>query len=257
MELGGLAKHAQKLISNNSSLILTTIGVTGALTTAILSGLASFKAAEDLSAEQVARDLEGNETPIEFKEKVGIVWRHYMPAAASAALTVAAIIGTHRVGTRTAAAFASAYTISEKAFTEYRKKVTEKIGATKEEAIRAEIAQERADQNLHAGRDIIYASAKSDVLLYDMWTDRRFMGTVTDVHKAVNTINHKLLHDFSATLSDFYQELNLPTTSESDYIGWNSDNLLEVSILGIRVDDEPALAIDFRTRPHGTHDRTF
>lgn len=255
MDLGGLAKHAQKLISNNSSLILTTIGVTGALTTAVLSGMGSFKAVEELNAEQVARDLEGNDRPIEFKEKAGIVWRHYIPAAASAALTVAAIIGTHRVGTRTAAAFASAYTISEKAFTEYRKKVTERMGATKEEAVRAEIAQERLDQNAY--REIIHVSPKSDVLLYDMWTDRKFMGTVTDVHKAVNAINHKILHDFSATLTDFYQELGIPGTAESDYIGWNSDKLLDITIVGCRLNDEPALAIDFRTRPESRHDRTY
>jgi hypothetical protein len=54
----------------------------------------------------------------------------------------------------------------------------------------------------------------------------------------------------SASLNDFYDELNIPRTEVGDILGWNVDNLLEINIGScIAEDGRPAVVIDYLTRP--------
>ena len=139
LDLPTFLRRAEKVVADNSPLIMTVIGVTGTMAAAYLAGKASFKAAQLLAEE---------DPHMETKEKALLVWKLYVPAAGTVAITVAAIIFSHHVSARRAAALASAYALSEKAFEEYREKVVTKIGEKKELAVRDEIAQ---DRNVGAG----------------------------------------------------------------------------------------------------------
>ena len=58
-----------------------------------------------------------------------------------------------------------------------------------------------------------------------------------------------------ASLTDFYDEIGLPETAVSGYVGWNTDELLEVTYSSILSDDgKPVLAIDFRADPLNGYD---
>ena len=117
MGILGLAKRAQRLMVDNSPVILTAIGVTGVITTAYLTGKASIKAYRILEENESIHD------PLLPKEKLALVWTCYIPPAMSAVATIAAIITANRVESRRAAALAVVYSLSEKAFEEYRSKV--------------------------------------------------------------------------------------------------------------------------------------
>lgn len=258
MDFGILFKRAGKVAADNSPAILTAIGVTGTLATAYLAAKGAFKAAEVLgeAAEAKKSNLgEGFDAeidgPLTTQDMFELTWKLYVPAAASAALTVAAIIGAAQINDRRTAAMASAYSVVEKSYAEYRAKAVEKAGKKKEQEIRDEIAQEQV--NAHpVSKTTLIVTKRGDTLCYDRWTDRWFTSDMESLRKAVNDFNAQLISSTYASLSDFYHLIGLPSTRESDYIGWNTDKLLEVDFSGV-IDEhgEPAIAFDFRTKPLG------
>lgn len=248
MKFADLVKRTQKLAIDNSPAILTAIGVTGALTTAYLTGKASFKAAEMIreEADRTDKFTGYNGT---LKQDVKLVWKLYIPAAGTAVLTVTAIVAANHIGSRRAAAIAAAYTISEKAFEEYKEKVVEKMGATKEQAVRDEVAQDRVDRNPVSSHEVIIAGS-GQVLCFDEWSGRYFQSDMETIRKAQNDTNYQVLNESYASLSDFYERIGLPSTSQSDEIGWNTDRMIDLKFSTTLAEDgRPCLAIDFGLTP--------
>jgi hypothetical protein len=238
------------LVTNNSPVILTAIGVTGVVTTAILTGKATIKAVYLLEEEAMHR-----EQPISDKETFELVWKLYIPAAGTGLLTIVAIIFADRIGSRRAAAVAAAYTITEKAFAEYRGKIVEKLGNTKEQSFRDEIAQDRVDRNPPDSAQVIIAGGGS-VLCFDSYTGRYFLSDLETIKQAQNTINYRILHDSYASLSDFYERVGLPSTAISDNVGWNSDKQVELNFSAtITESGKPCIVIDFHVMPIHNFDR--
>src|SRR6188472_3891030 len=172
MSLQDIVKQAQKMAVDNAPAILTAIGVTGTLTTAYLTGKASFKAARILDAEERRISLdrtgeEGNTFDIPIRDAAKLVWKQYIPAASTAVLTVSCIVYATRIGNRRAAAVAAAYTITEKAFSEYKEKVAETIGKNKAQKVHDDIAQDRVNAHpTNKGGQVIVVGG-GDVLCYD------------------------------------------------------------------------------------------
>lgn len=263
-DIGILLKRAGKVAADNSPAILTAIGVTGTLSTAYLAAKAGFNSRDklreaeeakreehftDISSEETGEPTEQEFTGLTFQEKVEVVWKDYIPAVASAAVTVAAIIYAARINDRRTAAIASAYSTLEKGYSEYRAKATEKLGKKKEQEVRDEIAQDRLNAN-PVNRATLIVTGKGDTWCYDMWMDRYFMSDMESIRKAVNDFNQKVIAETYQSLSDFYELIRLPTTRASDVVGWNTDQLLEVDFSGtLREDGTPCIAISFKTEP--------
>lgn len=245
-----MAKQAERLVTNNSPLILTVIGVTGTLTTAYLTGKATFKAAEIIREQ--AHWAELHDLEYEVKDKAAAVWKLYIPAATAGLFTVSAIILANRISTRRAAVLASAYALSERAMDEYKKKVIEKLGAKKEQAVRDDIAQDRINRNPVDDSKVIVVGGK-DVLFYEAYTDRYFTSDMETVRKAQNDINEQIINDHYASLDDFYERLKLPSTSASSDLGWNLDRMLAITFSAILTPDgRPCISVqyDYTPVPH-------
>jgi len=270
MNFGAIAKRAEKFVARNSAVILTTIGVTGTLTTAYLTGKATFKAAEVLRQESASKYVEAHVTPdgdilpetkqseeLSFKEKFELTWKLYIPAAVCAGLTVTCIIAANRVDTRRAAALASAYSISERALDEYKAKVLEKLGEEKEKEIREDIARDRVKKNPPSKSNVIVVSGKQSLFL-DQWSGRYFFSDMQTVRSALNDFNAKVINETYASLSEFWYLLGLPSTAESDEIGWSTDKLLDLDFSGdITEEGQPCVAMDFRVRPKSKYDSLY
>ena len=243
--LTDFGKRLPKLVVDNSPVILTAIGATGALTTAYLTGRATFKAAEILQAE-----YPNYYNHVQIRERARCVWRCYIPPAISATLTVAAIITANRIGTRRAAALATAFATAERAFEEYRAKVVEKLGDKKEELVRAEVAQARVDKHPPGDREII-VTGNGSVLCMDAFSGRYFLCDMETLKKAENEINYRVLHDMYASLTDFYELVGLSRTSVSDEVGWNADKMLELKFSGTITEagGKPCIYVEFTVNP--------
>jgi len=246
MDLGAIIDRARKAAAENAPTILTALGVTGTITTVVLASRASFKAQEILTREHHhLLDPDMSKTEIRKKE-FGFVWKEYIPAATTGVVTVACIVMANRVTTRRAAALASAYTVSQEAFREYKEKVVQKMGETKEQKLRDEIAQDRVKANPPGPWLIL----DDDVLCLDTHSGRYFESTREEIRTAVNDINYKLLNEDHASLSDFWELIGLAKTADSDEIGWNVDSKFEVQYgSALTEDGKPVLTIEFRTTP--------
>lgn len=247
MNWSGLVKSAQRTIISNSPAILTAIGAVGTITTALLATRATTKYMGQLAEEGYwDRDYKFERTP---KEHFQEAWKLYIPAASSAIFTVAAIICANRISSRRAAALAIAYSLSEQAFEEYRTKIAEKLGEKKERAVRDEIAQEHVQQRLADRGNLIYVGT-GDVLCYDDYTGRPFSSSMEKLRRAENEINHQIIHDHYASLSDLYDKIGIPQTGISDQLGWNLDHMLELDISGtITEDGKPCLSVSYKVCP--------
>lgn len=247
MDIGAIVSRARKTAADNTPTILTTIGVTGTIATAILASKASFKAAEILKEAAGKRAFsEGEINPLQPKEKAELTWKFFVPTVTTGVVTIVCIVTANQVSNRRAAALATAYSISQETFREYKGKVFEKIGEKKEQNVRDAIAKDRVDAVPEATFVLL---GDDGVPFLDMHSGRTFISDVETIRAAVNKINYKLLSEDYATLSDFWELVGLESTSESGEIGWNVDRQLEVDFGSTVKGNKPVMTIEFRTIP--------
>ena len=239
-------KTTEKFVIDNSPTIMTTVGVAGTVTTAVLASRASVKAYKILEVndlEVTTMDLRTNKT--KAKEALNLTWKCYIPPVVVGGITVASIIMANRVGTKRAAAVAAAYTISEKAFEDYREKVVETLGEHKEQVIRDQVAEAQVRKDAPS---LVISSGK--VLCRDAYSGRYFESTMEDLKKAQNDLNYKVLNYGYASLNDYYDLLGLAATDVGEEMGWKADEILDCDYSTVLSEDQrPCISISFRVQP--------
>jgi low affinity Fe/Cu permease len=246
MTIKTILKATEKFVTDNSPGILTGLAVAGAVTTAVLTGKASFQAAKIIQDEWDAENM-GNE------EKFHLTWKLYIPAAVTGAATITCIVAANRIGTRRTAAIAAAFKLSEQLTDEYKNKVVKTLGAQKEEKMRSELAAERMERAGGADQIIIIGS---EVVFLDELSGRFFKHEMEKIKAAVNEINYQVNNNYFASLSDFYDKIGLDHTEFSDEFGWNTDELLDpVYSATLLKDGRPAIAISYNKTPIRDYDR--
>jgi hypothetical protein len=258
--INDVLKDARFFAHENKSVLLTAIGVVGTVSTAVLTGRSSFKAAEIIRVEQeevnIAIAIDVNKSVVidehwelTTQDKIRLVWALYIPPIGVGALTILAIITANRVDAQKAAALAAAYGVSERTLQEYKEKVVERLGEKKEQAIRDEIDQDRLAKNPVEDRQVIIAGS-GEVLCYDNISGRYFQSSMEELRQAENKVNYELIHHNQASLSFFYDQIGLPPTRHSNEVGWNSNNLLEINYsTQMSTDNRPCIVVDFTVGP--------
>lgn len=245
------AKVVEKFVTDNSPTILTGLGVAGVFVTAFLAGQAGYKAGEHIAyLEQDDTDRRPDQIEyLSVQEKFRMTWRYYIPVVLSCGVSVAAIVAANQVGSRRAAAMAAAYSLSEKAFTEYKDKVAEKLGPKTDSQIRDEIAQDRINAAPVSKYEVLVTGA-GRVLCFESYTGRYFRSSMETLRKAQNDVNYIVMNDNYASLADLYDRLGLPRTAVSDDLGWNVDRLLEMTFsTTMGENDEPCIVVNFTPDP--------
>ncbi len=232
-------------LSEHSPEILTGIGITGLLSTTVLAVKATPKALQLIDEKKE----EMNTDELTNTEVVKTCWKCYIPAAVTASVSVACLIGANSVNSKRNAVLATAYKLSESAFSEYKEKVIETIGEKKEE-VRDKIAKGRIEQNPVKNNEVII-TGKGDVLCYDIVSGRYFKSDVDKIRKAENTLNKKLMNDMYCSLNEFYDLIGLPFTQMGFELGWNvNDSLVEIEFsTQLSEDDTPCVVIQYSVLP--------
>jgi hypothetical protein len=239
MNFSVIFENARKTIKTNSPEILTALGVSGVITTAYLTGKAAFEAAEVLRGSDIPTDRKER-----IKEEIKQTWILYIPAGISGVITIGCIVGASKTNSRRTAAAVTAYSLTERAFSEYKEKVVEEFGKGKEQKIRDQIAQDRVT-NDGSKKDIVVVGA-GDVLCCELYTRRYFKSDMEALRKAQNDINSKIIHELYVTLDELYNLLGLTSTSVSGNLGWDSDKMLELQFSTVLTENgEPCLAFEY------------
>jgi hypothetical protein len=260
MNISRIVSKTKKVVSDNSPLILTAVGVAGTITTAYLAAKASFRASEVLRDEALTREnklvLEADPNDpapvivrnLTKKEKFDLLWKLYIPAVTTGVVTCTSIVFANRITTKRAAALATAYSLSERAYAEYRDKVVEKLGKEEEAEVRKEVAQARVNAAPPSGE--IFINEVDGVLCHDAYSGRYFKSSKNAIEAARNAINYDILKSDYATLTSFWDKIGLPQTSGSDEMGWNSERPLELGWSTVESPDgKPCLSYDFVVVP--------
>ena len=242
-----LFESARYTLSKHSPEILTGVGIAGIFTTAVLAVKYTPKALqlieekkEELGVEKLA--------PI---DTVKATWKCYIPAAVSATVSTVCLVGSTQVSLRRNAALATALKLSETALVDYREKVVETIGETKEQTVREKVAQKQIDKTPITKNEIIIAG-DGDTIFLDPLSKRYFKSDIDSVHKVENKLNKQMLHDICGEVSvnEFYDELGIDRTDIGDYLGWTTEHLIDLDISpGITENGKPCLVIGHYNPP--------
>jgi hypothetical protein len=259
--LQGFQMSAKKFVADNATTILTAGGVVGTVTTGVLAWRSGYTAYERLLMAEFERahDASGKPIPLDDDippmskiEKVVVVGPQIIPPVVIGGLTITAIIFSHRMSAQKAAAMAALYGVSERQLREYKDKVSEKLTGPKEQQVKDELAQQRADQTPGSQQIVI---VEGDVLCFDELTGRYFRSTMEEIRKAVNDTNERILHNDSVSAGFFYDLLGLPPTTWTNDVGWNTDNLLDLEYSTIKsYDNKPCISINPRYLPVTDYD---
>lgn len=244
--ISNFIKTVGNKLSEHSPEILTGIGITGLLSTTVLAVKATPKALRLIDEKKE----ENNTDELTNMEVVKTCWKCYIPAAVTATISVACIIGANTVNNKRNAVLATAYKLSESAFSEYKEKVIETIGEKQEKEVRDKIAKDRIERNPVNNNEVII-TGKGDVLCYDVVSGRYFKSDVDRIRKAENTLNKKLMNDMYCSLNEFYDLIGLPFTQMGFDLGWNvNDSLVEIEFsTQLSEDDTPCVVIQYSVLP--------
>lgn len=225
------------------------IGAGGVVATSYLTAKASYRASEVIHEKE---DKDG--TPFDakerFKERTKLVWKLYVPPVASGAITIVCIVASQKTAGRRTSAAIAAYSITEKAFSEYKEKVIEEIGSGKEQKLRDKIAQDKVDANPPKSKEVVIV-AGGHVLFQESLTGRYLRTDMESMNRAVNEFNHLVNNHILVALSEFYDLIGLEPTSQCAEIGWSSDKLLELSYHAVVDKDagEAVIVFDYNPLP--------
>lgn len=247
IDVGKIFGDIHKALRKHSPEILTGIGIAGMITTTVLAVKATPKAL--MLIEEKKLDLDTDKLhPVEI---VKTTWPCYVPPIVTGAMSIACLVGASSINVRRNAALATAYTISETALKDYQEKVVETIGEKKETAVREAITKDKIDKNPVDNNEVI-VTERGDSLCYDPMSGRYFRSDINKLKEAKNELNNLILKNSTATLNDFYDEINLDGTTIGDDIGWN---IQSTGMTDIRFDThlasngEPCIVVDFIVPP--------
>lgn len=216
-------KNAAKILSHytrkHSPEILTAIGITGMAVSMIFAVSATPKALQCIEDAKNERDTD----ELTKTEIAKATWKCYVPAAVTFAASTACIIGASKINFERNAALATAYTLSETAMMEYKKKVVEEIGKEKENDIQTKVVSDKTGTSPSVINQM-FLSGGSDVMCFDELTNSYFLTTVDKLDKAVNELNRRMRDENYITLNDFYYEVGIEPNGLGEMLGWNIDD---------------------------------
>jgi hypothetical protein len=227
--------------------VLFGAGVVGLVGTAVLASQATLKLEGIITeAQQTARDIDNLDddrvSPEDqvkakayLKVKTGVqIVKLYLPALAVAALSIAALTGSHRILTKRNAGLTAAYTAVSKGFREYRDRVIEAEGEQKDKEYRYGVQTEKvAVVDEATGKKTVvekkFATGVGDYgRLYadhttPRWTNRPDLNFV--ILRGIQTqANMNLRANGFVLLNDVYKELGFPLTTAGGTVGWVADS---------------------------------
>lgn len=199
----------KKLSFKNQSLILSGITTIGIIATGISVAKATQQAT--VSLEKLER-LYGEEVEsIPTFEKLKTIAPCYSWSALIMAGTICSVWGNYQNSVKVNSALVSAYSMIDKAYSEYRNKNIELNGEKNDTEIMAAVAFGRED-------DIIMF--EGDELFYDEYSGRFFKSTTPEVTNAFQTANELFIEDGFLELNELYSLLGIDDVEYGNYVGW-------------------------------------
>lgn len=239
----------------NSPILTAVVGVSGATLAVVLAAKAGYKAGRQDEAWMWEHHRGEDAVILTSKDLVRSHWKKFIPTASTLSVTIGAIVAGHRINASRTAAVTAAYSLSERAFGEYRARVVEKLGVNDEQAIQEELkAAEKSREEFQTTKGVMIIGDGA-VTCMDAHSGRYFANTMQGIRRAQNDINEKIYDQMYASLSDYYDLVGLDPIKNSDDVGWNTDKPFRIKFgAGLTPEDKPCLVVNFLNDPFQAHD---
>lgn len=149
------------------STLLTIVGSIGVVATAVTAAKAAPKAVKLIEEEEDIQERE-----LTKLEKVKIAAPVYIPAAFTAASTIACVVGANMLNKRHQASLTSAYAVLSQSYNEYKNKACELYGADANNQIQVEIARDCYEEE---------EPSEGEELFFDFNSMQYFTSTIDQV----------------------------------------------------------------------------
>jgi len=244
MDLKATAKHVELVVRKNSPEIMAGMAISGVVGTAYLAHQTGYKAATST----FMFEIEGGKqvgAKERFKERARRTWKFYIPPVTTGVLTIACIVGGTKISRSRTAAITAAYSLTERAFSEYKEKVQEKLGERKEQNLKDELAQDRV-RKISTSPDVILVG-KGSIMCIELRSGRPFLGDMELIKRAEVEINDRIIRCDYASLAEFHNEIGISPTPDAGDFGWvHERGLLKLDISTTLSDrDIPCIAFDY------------
>ena len=256
MKIKGLLTAARVFVIGHGPQIATGIGIALAFAAGVKAVKETPKAVERIEKKKEEEKTE----ELTVVETVQETWTCYVPSVIMFVLAAVLIIGAQRATARQAAAFATAYQLSEQMLQEYKDAAKEVVGEKKANEIQDQAAIQQVQHNPPVANNIII-TGKGKQLCLDALSNHYFYSNAEHIRQdAKRVFSDQFAQNVEfVPLTDWYYQINLREAMDmelvSDRIGWNrSDGPIEptfTSTIGTgEFEDIPILVVSFNPRPH-------
>ena len=233
---GFIAKAAKPLVRitgkgirffvKNSNLVLTIVSATGVLATVAVAIRGTIKAVKLCEEKQVHGT----------KEVLKTVWKCYIPTIGMVILTTTAILYNGKINAKKIAVLTSAYSGATEALKKIEEKMQDEIGPKKTDKVMSGAESELAKESIPEKRDQIIATGKGSQLFFCASTGQWFYSDWNGVELAEAKLR-KVVTDIVKAwggsefvpVREAQEALNLPVTDMGDYMGWDTEDLMDVN----------------------------
>lgn len=198
---------AQLFLKAHSPTILTVIGSTGVVITAVLAVKGTPKA---LKLIEEAKNIKGDE--LTTGETIQVAWKPYIPAAISCVSTILCIVGANYLNIKKQKNLMSAYMLLDNAFKQYRNRVSEEYG----EDVDEEFGRDLVRKQLEEMEDIY-----KETLFFEFNSMRFFEANIHKVLQAECKAKLQFEQYEYLTLNDYYAYLGIDDSLYGECMGWS------------------------------------
>lgn len=204
------------------SLILTVLGGAGVIVTAVLTAHETPKAIKLINQAKDEKDR-----ALTISETVITCLPAYIPAIISGITTITCIFGITVLSRKSQASLASAYTLLNQSYKNYKCKLIELYGKDAHDKIIEQLAVENANEIYGYGEYLcsitsleLSGNKSKKILFYDAFSERYFATTPEQVLSAEYYINRNYALRGYATLNELYDFYGIAPISGGDELGW-------------------------------------
>ena len=198
---------AQLFLKAHSPTILTVIGSTGVVITAVLAVKGTPKA---LKLIEEAKMTKGDELTV--GETVQVAWKPYIPAVISCVSTILCIVGANYLNVQKQKNLMSAYMLLDNAFKEYRNRVSERYGEEVDKEFSHDLVRKQLEE-----MDGIY----TETLFFEFNSMRFFEADIHKVLQAECKAKIQFAQYGYLTLNDYYSYLGIESSPYGEAMGWS------------------------------------
>lgn len=216
-----LLNGAKVFLSTNSPAILTGLGITGTVATAVATGKAVWS----------LRDIDEN---ITLKDIAG-KWKTFIIPVVLASGTILCFIGLNTKYGRMLAAVTSLATLKEQELIDTKNSMNKLFKKGDVEKVKQENAKEVLARNPQPDEAFVIHTNNGNDLFFDPLSGRYFRSSMEHVQKGINEVNEQLNNGNFVALNELYQYWNIYEIDLGDILFMNpsSDPAYHLEILDI------------------------